>query len=82
MKDLDEFKKNIKLIKRIGIVLSIIGLLFIIFNKIAIAVVIIIIDLLFQWKFYICPYCKNGLDPRQDFDDNHYCPHCGERIEL
>lgn len=82
MKNFEEFKKNLKLIKRIGIVLSIIGVLFILFNKIGIAVVVMIIDLLFEWKFYRCPYCRKGLDPRQNFDEDHYCPRYGERIEL
>ena len=82
MQAIEDFKKNLKLIKRIGIVLSIIGILFIIFSKIAIAVVIAIIDVLFEWKFYRCPYCQKGLDPRQNLDEYHYCPCCGKRIEL
>lgn len=82
MKDYEEFKKNLKLIKRIGTVLSIIGVLFIIFGKIGIALTVAIVDLLFEWKFYRCPYCKKGLDPRQNFDKDQYCPHCGDKIEL
>ncbi|VCT84709.1 hypothetical protein CNEONATNEC25_02309 [Clostridium neonatale] len=82
MKYFKEFRKNLILIKRISTILIIIDVLFIIFGKIGIALTVAIIDLLFEWKFYRCPYCKNGLDPRQNFDKDQYCPHCGDKIEL
>ena len=42
---------------------------------------IVILALLIQWKFYICPSCNKSLDARLKLTENTYCPNCGNKIK-
>lgn len=81
MKNFYDIKTKLNLIKYGSLISLIISLTLFINNKTKILGIIICIStLVFEWRFYRCPNCKDPLDPRINIDKKPYCPYCGKNI--
>jgi hypothetical protein len=45
-----------------------------------IAILIVIISLIVEWKLIRCPICNKALDPRLNITEETFCPFCGNRM--
>lgn len=81
MKKMIDFKRSLKKIKVIILALLAVSSLLIVFDKVRyIGIIMVIVLLIAEWKWYRCLNCKESLDPRMNIDENTYCPRCGKKI--
>ena len=78
----------LSLVTKISIIFSILGILLLVLGisigsitgliMIVLGWIVLIGTIIFKAIFYRCPHCKHFLKIPYH---NHYCPHCGKRLD-
>ena len=63
-----------------SLIILIIAAGFIAFDSMIVGIIIMVIGIFIEWKFYRCPHCNESLDTRMKLNEHTYCPKCGEII--